>query len=163
MCRIFTLPSTLDNMFEILKSFESKYGHLKKKGLTIEGLAMVDVKKKKHVIKISRPLIFDNRQLPKKFEGLDIKTNIKLNDDMPTEFKVDRTQPDWHKTQYIWAPERFEKYVNRCEKELKSQLNSPLMTKQDLLDALCFGNFEEHKLKSLQLIKEGKLPAYHEN
>ena len=45
-------------MFEILKNFETKYGHLKKKGLTIEGLAMVDVKKKKHVIKISRPLIF---------------------------------------------------------------------------------------------------------
>ena len=67
-------------MFEILKSFESKYGHLKKKGLTIEGLAMVDPKKKKHVIKISRPLIFDNRLLPKKFEGLDIKTNIKLSE-----------------------------------------------------------------------------------
>lgn len=33
-------------MFEILKNFETKYGHLKKKGLTIEGLAMVDVKKK---------------------------------------------------------------------------------------------------------------------
>lgn len=150
-------------MFEILKSFETKYGHLKKIGLTIEGLAMVDVKKKKHVIKISRPLIFDNRLLPKKFEGLDIKTNIKLNADMPTEFKVDRTEPDWHKKQYIWAPERFEKYVNRCEKEIKSQLNNPLMSKQEVLDALCFGNFEEHKQKSMQLIQEGKLPAYIEN
>ena len=102
-------------MFEILKSFESKYGHLKKKGLTIEGLSMIDPKKKKHVIKISRPLIFDNRLLPKRFEGLDVKTNIKLNDDMPTEFKVDRTLPDWHKSQYIWAPERFVKYVDRHE------------------------------------------------
>ena len=37
------------------------------------------------------------------------------------------------------------------------------MTKKELLDALCFGNFEEHKLKSNQLIKEGKLPAYSEN
>ena len=150
-------------MFEILKSFETKYGYLKKKGLTIEGLAMVDVKKKKHVIKISRPLVFDNRLLPKRFEGLDVKTNIKLSTEMPKEFNVDRTQPDWHKKQYIWAPERFVKYVERCEKEIKAQLNSPQMTKPEMLDALCFGNFEEHKLKSLQLIREGKLPAYHEN
>ena len=150
-------------MFEILKSFETKYCYLKKKGLTIEGLAMVDVKKKKHVIKISRPLVFDNRLLPKRFEGLDVKTNIKLSTEMPKEFNVDRTQPDWHKKQYIWAPERFVKYVERCEKEIKAQLNSPQMTKPEMLDALCFGNFEEHKLKSLQLIKEGKLPAYHEN
>ncbi len=150
-------------MFEILKSFESKYGHLKKKGLTIEGLAMIDPKKKKHVIKISRPLVFDNRLLPKRFEGLDIKTNIKLNDDMPKEFKVDRSKADWFKTQYIWAPERFEKFVNRCEKEIKEQLNAPELSKVELLDALCFGNFEEHKTKSKQLIKEGKLPAYREN
>lgn len=150
-------------MFEILKSFEIKYGYLKKKGLTIEGLAMVDVKKKKHVIKISRPLVFDNRLLPKRFEGLDVKTNIKLSTEMPKEFNVDRTQPDWHKKQYIWAPERFVKYVERCEKEIKAQLNNPQMTKPEILDALCFGNFEEHKLKSLQLVKEGKLPAYHEN
>ena len=32
-----------------------------------------------------------------------------------------------------------------------------------MLDALCFGNYEEHKIKSMQLIKEGKLPAYTEN
>ena len=150
-------------MFEILKSFETKYGHLRKKGLIIEGLAMVDPKKKKHVIKISRPLIFDNRLLPKRFEGLDVKTNIKLNDSMPKEFSVDRSLPNWHKTQYIWAPERFQKYVDRCEKEIKAELNSPTMSKEELLDALCFGNFEEHKQKSLQLIKEGKLPAYSGN
>lgn len=150
-------------MFEILKNFETKYGYLKKKGLTIEGLAIVDVKKKKHVIKISRPLIFDNRLIPKRFEGLDVKTNIKLSVDMPAEFDVDRSQPDWHKKQYIWAPERFEKYVDRCEKEIKDLLNSPQITKPEILDALCFGNFEEHKQKSIQLIKEGKLPAYCEN
>ena len=147
-------------MFGILKSFETKYGYLKKKGLTIEGLAMVDVKKKKHVIKISRPLIFDNRLIPKRFEGLDIKTNIKLGEDLPVEFDIDRSQPDWHKTQYIWAPERFLKYVERCENEINLELGSVEMTKSEVLDALCFGNFEEHKQKSTQLIKEGKLPAY---
>ncbi len=147
-------------MFEILKNFETKYGYLKKKGLIIEGLAMVDIKKKKHVIKISRPLVFDNRLIPKRFEGLDVKTNIKMCEDLPKEFDVDRTHPDWNKTQYIWAPERFVKYVERCEKEIKAELGSPLMTRTEMLDALCFGNFEEHKQKSQKLIKEGKLPAY---
>lgn len=150
-------------MFEILRSFETKYGYLKKKGLTIEGLAMVDVKKKKHVIKVTRPLVFDNRLIPKRFEGLDVKTSIKINTNMPAEFAVDRTKPDWHKIHYIWAPERFMKYVERCENEIKTQLENPGMTKAELLDALCFGNFEEHKQKSLQLVKEGKLPAYSAN
>lgn len=147
-------------MFDILKKFETKFGHLKKNGLTIEGLSLIDVKRKKHVIKISRPLVFDNRLLPKRFEGLDVKTNIKLTEDLPKEFNVDRTQPDWHKKQYIWAPERFVKFVDRCEKEIKVKLNSPQMSKKEMLDALCFGNYEEHKQKSMQLIKEGKLPPY---
>jgi hypothetical protein len=150
-------------MFEILKSFETKYGYLKKKGLTIEGLAMVDPKKKKHVIKISRPLVFDNRQLPKKFEGLDVKTNIQMKEDMPSEFKVNRAKPDWFKKEYIWAPERFEKYVERCSDEIKKNLGNPNMSKKEMLDALCFGDFKEHKKKVQTLIKEGKLPAYSGN
>lgn len=150
-------------MFEILKSFEVKYGYLKKKGLVIEGLAMIDPKKKKHVIKVSHPLVFDNRLVPKRFEGLDVKTSIKISTNMPTEFNVDRTQPNWHKVHYMWAPERFVKFVERCEKEIKAELECPEMSKSELLDALCFGNFEEHKQKSLKLIKEGKLPAYGAN
>ena len=63
-------------MFEILKHFENKYGSLKKKGLRIEGLSMIDPKRKKHVIMVSKPFIFDNRQLPKTYEGLDIKAKI---------------------------------------------------------------------------------------
>ena len=150
-------------MFDILKSFETKYGHLKKKGLTIEGLAMVDPKKKKHVIKISRPLVFDNRQLPKKFEGLDVKTNIQLKGEMPNEFQVNRNKPDWFKKEYIWAPERFEKFVERCSDEIRKDLGDPNMSKKEMLDALCFGDFKEHKKKVNQLIKEGKLPSYSGN
>jgi hypothetical protein len=150
-------------MFEILKKFETKFAHLKKKGLVIEGLTIIDVKKKKHVIKISRPLIFDNRLIPKRFEGLDVKSNIKLNDGLPEEFAVDRSQPEWFKKEYIWAPERFEKYVNRCEKELIAELNIEGITKTELLDAICFGDFEGHKEKTSRLIEQGKLPKYCEN
>lgn len=73
-------------MFEILKHFESKYGTLKKKGLRIEGLRMIDPKRKKHVIMVSKPFMFDNRQLPKTYEGLDIKS--KIEGDLPKEFAI---------------------------------------------------------------------------
>ena len=145
-------------MYDTLKRFETKFSHLKKFGLRVNGLAMIDPKKKTHVIQISRPLIFDNRLIPKRFEGLDVKS--KIQGDLPFEFTINREQVDWHKREYIWAPERFVKFVDRCSAEIKGKLQNPDMNKKEMLAALCFGNFEAHKLKCEQLIKEGKIPAY---
>jgi hypothetical protein len=145
-------------MFEILKQFESKYGTLKKKGLRIEGLSMIDPKRKKHVIMVSKPFIFDNRQLPKSYEGLDIKA--KIEGTLPKEFAIKK---DAIKKEYVWAPSRFEKYVDRCSDEIRKQFNNPKMSRQEMLDALAFGNFEEHKKKSLQLMKDGKIPPFKMN
>jgi hypothetical protein len=145
-------------MFEILKHFESKYGTLKKKGLRIEGLRMIDPKRKKHVIMISKPFMFDNRQLPKTYEGLDIKG--KIEGDLPKEFIIKK---DAIKKEYVWAPNRFEKYVDRCGEEIRRIFNNPSMSRQEMLDALAFGNFEEHKKKSLQMMNEGKIPPFKMN
>jgi hypothetical protein len=142
-------------MFEILKNFESKYNNLKKKGLRIEGLSMIDPKRKKHVIMISKPFLFDNRQLPKIYEGLEIKCKIEGN--LPEEFRLDKASP---KKEYLWAPNKFEKYVDRCSDEIKKQFGNPNMSRKEMLDALAFGNFEEHKKKSAQLMKEGKIPPF---
>ena len=142
-------------MFEILKHFESKYGTLKKKGLRIEGLSMIDPKRKKHVIMVSKPFIFDNRQLPKTYEGLDIK--CKIEGTLPKEFAIKKDAP---KKEYVWAPAKFEKYVDRCSDEIHKQFNNPNMSRQEMLDALAFGNFEEHKRKSIQMMKEGKIPPF---
>jgi hypothetical protein len=142
-------------MFEILKNFESKYNTLKKKGLRIEGLSMIDPKRKKHVIMISKPFLFDNRQLPKTYEGLEIKS--KIEGGLPEEFKFDKEAA---KKEYLWAPAKFEKYVDRCSDEIRKQFGNPNMSRQEMLDALAFGNFEEHKKKSLQLMKEGKIPPF---
>jgi len=141
-------------MFEILKSFESKFGSLKKKGLRIEGLTMIDPKRKKHVINISKPFLFDNRLLPKTYEGLDIKS--KIEGGLPEEFKMDRESLT---KEYLWAPIKFEKYVDRCAEDIKKQFGNPNMSRNEMLDALAFGSFEDHKLKTLNLIKEGKIPA----
>ena len=143
-------------MFQILKNFEEKYGNLKKKGLRIEGLNMIDPKRKKHVILISKPFIFDNRSLPKIYEGLEIKA--KIEGELPDEFK-----PAIDKKEYTWAPKKFEKFVDRCSSEIRKKLNNPEMSRQEMLDALAFGNFEEHKKKSIQLMKEGKIPPFELN
>lgn len=145
-------------MFEILKSFETKYGSLKKKGLRIEGLSMIDPKRKKHVIMISKPFLFDNRQLPKTYEGLDIKSKIEGN--LPEEFKVEKSAV---KKDYLWAPSKFEKFVDRCAEDIKKQFGNPNMSRSEMLDALAFGSFEDHKKKTLNLIKEGKIPAFNLN
>ncbi len=148
-------------LYDTLERFEKKFAHLKKKGLRVNGLKMSDPKRKKHVIDISRPLLFDNRLLPKIFEGLDVKAVV--SGDLPVEFTVDRSIPDWQKKEYIWAPERFEKYVDRCGDEIKKKLGDPKMSREDMLSALCFGDFKAHKEKTQLLIKEGKIPAYGKN
>ena len=132
-------------MFEILKDFESKYSPLKKKGLRIEGMNMIDPKRKKHVIMVSKPFVFDNRALPKIYQGIEIKSKIEAGKG------------------YVWAPQHFEKFVDRCSTEIKKTLNNPNMSRTDMLDALAFGNFEEHKKKCFQLMQEGKIPAFKTN
>jgi hypothetical protein len=145
-------------LYDTLDRFEKKFGHLKKKGLRINGLKMIDPKRKKHVIDVSRPLVFDNRLLPKSFEGLEVKAII--HGDLPTEFLIDRTKPDWQKKEYIWAPERFEIFVDRCSTEIKKQLGNLNMTRDEMLSALCFGDYEAHKKKTELLVQEGKVPGY---
>lgn len=137
-------------MFEILGHFEKKYKPLTKDGLRFQGLSLIDVKRKKHVIMVAKPFIFDNRKLPKVYDGLEIKS--KIEGDLPTEFKVDV------KKEYIWAPQRFEKFVDRCAEDIRKKFKNPEMSRKEMLDALAFGNFDEHKKKCATLLKEGKIP-----
>lgn len=148
-------------LYDTLNRFEKKFAHLKKKGLRINGLKMIDPKRKKHVIDVSRPLVFDNRELPKSFEGLEVKAVI--HGELPCEFSIDRTQPDWTKKEYIWAPERFELFVDRCCEDIRKKLGNPQMSREDMLSALAFGDFPAHKQKTDDLIREGKLPRYSSN
>ena len=145
-------------MYQTLANFKERYKHLQKKGLHILGIKLVDPAKKTHVIEISRPLIFDSRAIPDRYEGLKVKRRI--HGALPPEFQIDRDSVDWHKREYVWAPERFEKYVDRCADQIRKKLGDQDMSRDDMLDALCFGNFMEHKRKVDRLISEGKLPAY---
>lgn len=144
-------------MLQILQRFKAKYKHLEKKGLIIEGMVVVDHARRQNAISVSKPFIFDNRSIPKKFEGLTVKKRIV--GEMPKEFQIDRTQPDWHKRDYIWAPERFEMFVDRCLADINKSLGEDL-SREEALDAICFGSFEEHARNVKRLIREGKVPAF---
>ena len=85
-------------MFEILNHFKKKYQPLTKDGLRFDGLSLIDVKRKKHVIMISKPFVFDNRKLPKSYDGLAIKS--KIEGGLPEECRTGSTdsghrQPAW--------------------------------------------------------------------
>lgn len=145
-------------MYQTLEHFKERYKHLEKKGLRILGIKLVDPEKKTHVIEISRPLIFDSRLIPDRYEGLRIKRRI--HGALPQEFQIDRDAVDWHKKEYVWAPERFEKYVDREAAKIRKKLGDPNMSREDMLDAICFGNFQKHKKKVGKLIEEGKIPPF---
>lgn len=141
----------------IISRFKSQYGHLEKSGLAITGLVELDNEHNLKVIDISHPFIFDHRRLPKKFEGVDIRSSV--HGELPQEFQIDHS----NKGEYLWAPERFEKFVDRSLEELRIAFNKTELTREEALDALCFGDFEAHKLKINRLIKEGSLPPYVDN
>ena len=44
--------------------------------------------------------------------------------------------------------------------DIKKQFGNPNMSRSEMLDALAFGNFEEHVKKSTALMLEGKIPAF---
>lgn len=136
-------------MLDVLERFRRKFAHLQKKGLKVEGLAEIDSVRKYKVIKISKPFIFDNRQMPEKFEG--IKIQKRISGTLPKEFKQD-------KERFIWAPDRYEKFVDRCGDDIKKTLGDADMTRDEMLDAVCFGDFEAHKEKCDRWVKEGRIP-----
>lgn len=138
-------------MFDVLDRFKRKFSELHQKGLRVEGLAEIDSVRKYKVINVSKPFIFDNRLLPKKFEGIVVKKRI--SGDLPEEFKE-------NKEKFIWSPDRYEKFVDRCASLIKDQLGNPEMTRDEMLDAVCFGDFNGHKVKCDQWVKEGKIPPY---
>jgi hypothetical protein len=87
---------------------------------------------------VNHPFIFDHKKIPKKYLGFEIQGSTLL-DDLPVEFQVkDTTQ------EYIWAPWRFEKFVDRCIDSIRQELGNHNMSRDEILDALCFGDFQAH-------------------
>lgn len=131
----------------ILKKFISRYGYLKKYGLRINGLAnlMDDV----DVIAVTTPFLFDNRLIPEEFMGLTVRCGVS---DLPEEFSRIAKYGD-----YIWAYQRFEEYVDNHGDHIRNKLGKPEMTREEMLDALCFGDFKAHKERCMKWKSDGSI------
>jgi len=142
------------NYDTIIAEFNRQYGYLRGFGLRIRGIAnLID---KYDVISISTPFIFDRAKLPHKFMGLDVRDGINESD-LPSEFRD--LDPD---KDYIWAYQRFENYVDNHATLIRNTLGNQNMTRGEMLDALCFGDFNKHKAMCIEWHKEGKIPDWKE-
>lgn len=137
---------------KILADFKRQYGYLSKYGLIINGI--VNFIDDYQVISVSTPFIFDRTKLPHKFISLNIRNGI-AEDELPIEFiNVDKEK------EYIWAYHRFEQYVDNNEELISKTLKDPNMTRNQMLNALCFGNFKKHKEMCIKWENEGKIPKW---
>ena len=137
---------------EILNEFKKRYGKLRKFGLQIHGIG--NLAADHNVISVSTPLIFDHRELPKKFMGLPIRNSVSTYE-MPPEFQITDNE-----NEYIWAYQRFEAYVDNNADIIRSKLGKPDMTRDEMLDALCFGDFRRHKEMCIDWENKGKIPKW---
>jgi hypothetical protein len=107
--------------------FREEFGSLR--GLAISGLGV------HHggswVIGVSHPLIFDRRRVPTYYLGLPV--NATVSQPLPEEFQG-----------YAWAPENYERFVDRCSHEIRRELGRPEMSREEMLHALIGVPFEEH-------------------
>jgi hypothetical protein len=139
----------------IISEFNKQYGYLIEYGLKVNGFAHLIGDSA--VISIQTPFIFDRTKLPKSFMGFDLRGGTPENE-MPFEFQIsDRNK------EYIWAYQRFENYVDKHPDLIQRTLDKPNMTRLQMLDALCSGDFEKHKAMCISWEAEGKIPKWKEN
>lgn len=128
------------------ENFQRDFGHLQ--GLRIDG---VGDRFGEIVIGVEYPFIFDRRQTPEFYQGIRVHGGIPITA-LPGEFLTPG---------YVWAYQRYEKFVDRCEDEIRRKLANPTMTKEEMLDALCFGgDFRKWVDICKKWEAEGVIPKY---
>ena len=118
---------------QLIKKFSNTYSHLLKEGMEVIGIVNL---LGDEVLYVIHPLLFDGRQLPTSYHGYALRSGFS-DEEFPQEFY------DKEKEEYIFTPVRFEQYVTNSFQELKVKLS--VGSKEELLDALCFGNYSEFK------------------
>lgn len=91
-------------------------------------------------ITIKHPFIFDNRLIPKSFNGIEVR-NVTVGS-YPKEFPSENCGGMTYEEMY--APENYEDFVDKNLNLINKKLKKSNLTKADILDALT-GNFSKHK------------------
>ncbi len=97
------------------------------------------------------PLIFDHRMIPKSYKGYNLEIVI-IFDKSPLEWNFgDRENIDYKESE---DPQKYIEFVKRCTDEIRETLKSPKMSFEDMLDAICWGDYEMFKAKYERTLKE---------
>jgi hypothetical protein len=131
----------------VFDRFQAAYGQIK--GVTIDGPGIYHCGE--WIIYLTHPFIFDRRTLPEYYLGIRILSGRALP--LPPEFEGQRLP-----RAYVWAPNNFERFVDRCGGEVRSQLRRPAMTREEMLDALLGHSFEEFRRRYHDAVRKGILP-----
>jgi hypothetical protein len=148
---------------ELITEFEKDFSHLKRFGMRIDGtghrwspeleedLPFIndwdEVDPEAVTITVFHPFIFDSRQLPEKYKGVEIRKGHYSNDGMvpiahPMYFPLEFDYcGDMHE---LWDPQRYFTFVDRCENDIREILENPGLTKKEMLDLLTGGDFQKH-------------------
>jgi hypothetical protein len=134
---------------EITSDFRAKYGHLPDLQITGPGVYHGG----QWVIGLRVPFVFDRRALPSSHLGIMVHASFK--GELPREFAEGTRQHE-----YVWAPPHYEAFVDRAADEIRAQLGSADLSRDDMLSALVgmpFSQFVEHCRSS---VREGRLEPF---
>lgn len=146
----------------IIEEFEEYYKHLIDLGLEVFGLfGQREVSKGESLviglsqeittgkfdhqtahISVMIPFVFDYRILPKTFNGIEVRCAVKC-DTIPYCFSYLEEEEGVPYDVY-YAPDKFLDYVDNNIDEIRLKLKRPDISKEEALDAICFGNFDKH-------------------
>lgn len=105
------------------------------------------------VIAVTHDFIFDRRRLPSRYLGVPVKAGIRPP--LPVEF----ANQEWP-TGYAWSPLNYERFVDRCAHDIRKQLGSPAMSREEMLQELIGMPFEEFVAQCQKCVSRGTIPPF---
>jgi len=86
----------------------------------------------------------DHRKIPKFYKGIKVNTVVDETTE-PLEFKFDDGTRDFISLEEVNLPQRYIDYVLDHPGFIREKLGDAGMTIDDMLDALCWGDFKKYK------------------
>jgi len=105
------------------------------------------------------PIIFDHRLIPSTYRGFKVEMIIG-DDESATEWDFGDRECIPYKESA--DPQKYVDFVYRCGDEIRKKLKSDNMTIAEMLDAVCWGNFQKYKSEyenSLKVIEDYEEPV----
>ncbi len=140
-----------DIAMKVLQKFKEEYGNIPKLYIG-NGLGIYHGGS--WAIHVEYPFIFDKRKIPQTYLGIEIRGGTQSKD-LPKEFQIRNTMKE-----YVWAPERYIEFVDRCTDEIREELGDPNISQYEMLSALCGRDFREFSAQIKEWEKKGVIPPY---